>query len=122
MGQLSNSDRLFIEGRRGRKHIGLYVLPAVLVVLVLVWGALFVWWPLAVNPKAIWGAQEAGLLDCGSGSLTTYALSAAVLVNVMFVLLAASLVLGIAWARSERRYLRLLEKSVQDQALLPVRQ
>ena len=58
MAQLSNSDRLFLEQRRARKHIGLYVFPALLALLVLVWGALFVWWPLAVNPKAVLGAAE----------------------------------------------------------------
>jgi len=122
MAQLSNSDRLFIEARRTRKHVGLYILPAMLVGLVLVWGALFVLWPMAVNPKAIWGAQESGILTCGSGNLSTYATSAAVLVNVAFALLSATLVLGIVWARSERRYLRLLEKAVQDQAFLPIKQ
>lgn len=122
MAQLSNSDRLFLERRRARKHVGLFVFPALLVVLVVAWGALFVWWPMAVNPKAIWGAQESGLLVCGSGNLSTYATSAAVLVNVVFALFAAAFVLGIAWARSERRYIKLLDKLVQEKALEPVRQ
>lgn len=122
MAQISNADRLFIETRRTRKHVGLYVLPALLALMVLVWGGLYVWWPLAVNPKAIWGAQEAGTLTCGSGSLSTYATTAAVLVNLVFALLGAMFVLGIAWARSERRYLRLLGRLAQDQVLEPVRQ
>jgi hypothetical protein len=122
MAQLSNSDRLFLEQRRARKHIGLYVFPALLALLVLVWGALFVWWPLAVNPKAVLGAAESRIIDCGTGALSTYAVSATVLVNVVFVLLSVVVVLGIAWARSERRYLRLLEKFAQEQAFTPVRQ
>ncbi len=122
MAQLSNSDRLFVEHRRTRKHIGLYVFPAVLVVLVLIWGALFVWWPLAVNPKAVLGAAETREIDCGTGALSTYAVSATVLVNVVFILLLVIFVLGIAWARSERRYLRLVEKFAEEQALAPVRQ
>jgi len=122
MPALTNPERLFIERRRARKHVGLYVLPALLAVLVLIWGGLFVWWPMAVNPKAIWGAQEMGLLQCGSGNLSTYATSAAVLVNALFGLLGATFVLGIAWGRSERRYLKLLERLAQEQALEPVRQ
>lgn len=122
MAQLSNPERVFLERRRARRHVGLYVLPALLVVLVLIWGALFVWWPMAVNPKAIWGAQETGTLQCGSGNLSTYATSAAVLVNALFALLAATFVLGIAWARSERRYLKLLDRLAQERTFEPVRQ
>jgi len=114
MAQLSESDRLFIAQRRARKHMGLFVVPGVLLALMLIWGSLFFWWPTAVNPKAIWGAQEAGMLDCGSGVLSSYATGAAVLVNVAFALLCANLVAQIAWSRSERRYLKLIEKAALE--------
>ena len=111
MTALTESDRLFVEQRRARKHVGLYLMPVLLLVLVAVWGSLFVMWPLAVNPKAIWGAQESGILTCGSGSLSTYATSAAVLVNVVFALMAAMFLLRISWSRDERRFLKLLDKA-----------
>ena len=107
---LSQPDRLFIEQRRARKAFGLYILPVVLLVLLAAWVSLFLWWPLAVNPKAVWGAAESGEISCGSGTLSTYATSATVLANVMFALLGAIVVLRIAWARSERRYIRFVEK------------
>jgi hypothetical protein len=107
---LSHPERLFIEQRRARKAFGLYILPVVLLVLLAAWVSLFLWWPLAVNPKAVWGAAESGEISCGSGTLSTYATSATVLANVMFALLGAIVVLRIAWARSERRYIRFVEK------------
>lgn len=116
MAQLTESERLFIAQRRARKHIGLFVMPGVLVALIAIWVGLFFLWPMAVNPKAIWGAQERGELNCGSGNLSTYATSAAVLVNVAFTLLGAMLVLRISWSRSERRYLKLLEKATLEPA------
>jgi hypothetical protein len=111
MTALSESDRLFVERRRARKHVGLFLMPVLLVVLLAVWASLFVMWPLAVNPKAIWGAQESGVLTCGSGNLSTYATSAAVLVNVAFALLSGMLLLRIGWSRHERRLLRLIDKA-----------
>ncbi|MDB4975325.1 MAG: hypothetical protein JWN48_3666 [Myxococcaceae bacterium] len=112
---LTQPDRLFIEQRRARRSFGLYILPLVLLVLMAVWAAMFFWWPLAVNPKAVWGAQETGILNCGSGTLSTYATGATVMTNVMFALLGAIIVLRIAWSSSERRYLKMLEKLEQEQ-------
>ncbi|MDB4989993.1 MAG: hypothetical protein JWN04_5171 [Myxococcaceae bacterium] len=112
---LTQPDRLFIEQRRARRSFGLYILPLVLLVLIAVWGAMFVWWPLAVNPKAVWGAQETGVLNCGSGTLSTYATGATVLTNLTFALLGAIVVLRIAWSSSERRYLRLIAKLELEQ-------
>ena len=111
---LTTPERLFVEQRRARKTFGLYILPVALLVLVAAWGAMFVWWPLAVNPKAVWGAAESGEISCGSGTLSTYATGATVLANAMFALLGAIIVLRIAWASSERRYLRLIEKLEQE--------
>jgi ABC-type sulfate transport system permease component len=114
---LTQPERLFIESRRARRTYGLYILPIILLVLIAVWGALFVWWPLAVNPKAVWGAQESGELNCGSGTLSTYATGATVLANVVFALLGAIVVLRIGFSSSERRYLKLIDKLEKEQAL-----
>ena len=122
MTALTESDRLFIEQRRARKHVGLYLMPVLLLVVLAVWASLFVMWPLAVNPKAIWGAQESGVLTCGSGNLSTYATSAAVLVNVAFCLVAAMLLLRIGWSRHERRLLRLIDKANMPAADLSLRE
>jgi hypothetical protein len=121
MPSLTDSDRLFVEQRRSRKHMGLYVLPAFLVLLAVVWVGLFLWWPLSINPNAVLGAAEMGVISCGSGALSRYALSATVLVNVLLFLLAACCVVGIARAGRERRYLRLIDRLTKDQALAPPR-
>lgn len=83
------------------------------------WVGLFFLWPTAVNPKAVWGAVEAGTIICGSGTLSGYATTATVLANVAFVLIAATLILRMAWASSERRYLRLIEKLEREVPVLP---
>lgn len=114
---LTQPERLFVESRRARRSYGLYILPIILLVLIAVWGALFVWWPLAVNPKAVWGAQESGELNCGSGTLSTYATGATVLANVVFALLGAIVVLRIAFSSSERRYLKLIDKLEKEHVL-----
>lgn len=114
---LTQPERLFVESRRARRSYGLYILPIILLVLIAVWGALFVWWPLAVNPKAVWGAQESGELNCGSGTLSTYATGATVLANVVFALLGAIVVLRIAFSSSERRYLKMIDKLEKEHAL-----
>jgi hypothetical protein len=93
-------------------------LPILLLILIAAWGALFVWWPLALNPKAVWGAQETGVLNCGSGTLSTYATGATVLANVIFALLGSIVVLRIVWSSSERRYLRLIDKLEREHAAL----
>jgi hypothetical protein len=121
MVSFSDSDRLFVEQRRTRRHVGLYFLPVLTVILGLVWVALFLWWPLAINPNAVLGAAEMGTISCGSGALSRYALSATVLVNVLLFVLAVVFVLGIAGASRERRYLRVIDKLSKDHALAPAR-
>ena len=114
---LTQPERLFVEQRRARRNYGLYVLPIILLALLAIWVGLFLWWPLALNPKAVWGAQETGDLNCGSGTLSTYATSATVLANVVFALLGAIVVARIVYFRSERRYLKLIDKLEKEQAL-----
>lgn len=121
MPSLTDSDRLFVEQRRSRKHVGLYVLPALLVLLGVLWAALFAYWPLAVNPKAISGAVELQTITCGQGSLTWYAQTATVLVNVLLFVLAVVVLVGIARAGRERRYLRMIDRLTKEQALAPPR-
>lgn len=121
MPTLTDKDRLFVEQRRARRHIGLYVLPGLIVLLGLVWAALFLWWPLAVNPMAVVGATEMGTLNCGTGALSTYAVSATVLVNALLLLFALVAVAGIALYGRERHYLRIIDKLGRDQALAPPR-
>jgi hypothetical protein len=116
---LTQQERLFVDHRRSRRHIGLYILPIFLLVVLAAWAGLFVLWPTAVNPKAVWGAIEGGSIICGSGTLSSYATTATVLANVVFVLVASTLVLRMAWSSHERRYLRLIEKLERDQPVLP---
>jgi small-conductance mechanosensitive channel len=111
---LTHQERLFVDHRRSRKHIGLYVLPLILLTIVGVWIGMFMLWPVAVNPKALMGATAMGTIKCEDGSLSTYAAAASILTNVVFLLLAATVVLRISWSSSERRYLRLIEKLEKD--------
>lgn len=115
---LTQPERLFVESRRARRSYGLYILPIILLTLIAVWGSLFYWWPMAVNPNAVLGAMETGELSSGSGTLTRYATGATVLANVVFALLGAIVVLRIAFSRSERRYLKLIDKLEKEHALL----
>jgi hypothetical protein len=107
---LTQQEHLYIQHRRSRKHVGLYLLPVILLVVLAGWGGLFLLWPTAVNPKAVWGAVEAGTIICGSGTLSGYATTATVLANVVLLLISAIVVLRIVWSSDERRYLRLIEK------------
>lgn len=109
---LTTPERLFVEQRRARKTFGLYILPMMLLVLVVLWGALFVWWPSAVNPKTMLG----DIKTMDPGTLNFYAITASVLTNVILALLGAIVVLRIAWSSSERRYLRLIEKLEHEAA------
>jgi hypothetical protein len=109
----SQSDLLFVERRKARRIMGLYVLPAALLSLVLAWAAFFLFWPLSVNPFTVVGRIEQRLFE--PGTLTMYAVSATVLMNVVFALLAAMLVLAMVWASHERRYLKLVS-AAQAQA------
>jgi hypothetical protein len=106
MANPSSADRSFIEQRRAGRYVGLYVLPTALVGVVGCWIALFAWWPLAVNPWFAVGAFEGQVVE--PGTVTKYAMSAAVLVNLLLLSITSALALAIGWARSERRYLRLL--------------
>jgi len=105
---LSEGDQRFIERRRGRTHMGLYVLPALLVVLLGVWIGLFSWWPLAINPMHAAIYYEGMVIQ--KGTVTTYAITVAVLLNVLLLICAVALSVSLLWARSERRYLRLLAR------------
>jgi hypothetical protein len=115
---LTHQERLFIDHRRSRRHIGLYLLPVFLLIVLAAWAGLFLLWPTSVNPKAVWGAVEAGTIICGSGTLSGYATTATVLANVVLLLIASTLVLRMAWSSNERRYLRLIEK-LEKEASVP---
>lgn len=116
---LTQQERLFVDHRRSRRHVGLYLLPIFLLVVLGGWGGLFVLWPTAVNPKAVWGAIEAGTIICGSGTLSSYATTATVLANVVLLLVALTIALRMVWSSNERRYLRLIEKLEKDKPVLP---
>jgi len=103
---LSERDRRFVERRRDRLHVGLYVLPALLALLLGIWIGLFSWWPLAVNPMHAAIYYEGMPIE--KGTVTTYAITAAVMLNVLLLVLALALAFALLWARTERRYLKLL--------------
>jgi hypothetical protein len=105
---LSEADLRFIERRRGRTHLGLYVLPALLVLLIGLWIGLFSWWPLAINPMHAAIYYEGMVIQ--KGTVTTYAITVAVLLNVLLLISSVTLTLCLFWARSERRYLKLLAR------------
>jgi hypothetical protein len=101
-----SSDRSFVEQRRAGRYIGLYVLPTALTIVVACWLALFAWWPLAVNPWFAVGHFEGRVVE--PGTVTKYAMSAAVLMNLLLLAITSALTLAIGWARTERRYQRIL--------------
>jgi uncharacterized membrane protein len=105
---LSDGDLRFLERRRGRTHVGLYVLPVFLVILLGGWIGLFSWWPLAINPIHAATYYEGSLIE--KGTVTTYAITAAVLFNALLLVLSVAVTFGLLWARSERRYLKLLAR------------
>jgi hypothetical protein len=106
MANPSSADRSFLEQRRAGRYVGLYVLPVGLTIVLTCWIALFTWWPLAVNPWHAVGHFEGQVVE--PGTVTKYAMSAAVLMNLLLFAISTALALGIGWARTERRYLRLL--------------
>jgi hypothetical protein len=108
---LSDAERRFVERRRERTHIGLYVLPLVLVAVVAVWACLFVYWPLAINPMYAAVYYEGQSIE--KGTVTTYAITVTILLNILIVALSCAVGFAVLWARSERRYLRLLARLVQ---------
>jgi hypothetical protein len=111
---LSESDLRFLERRRGRSHVGLYVLPGLLVLLLGLWIGLFSWWPLAINPMHAAIYYEGMVIE--KGTVTTYAITVAVLLNALLLVLSAALVFALFWARSERRYLKLLARLPEGEA------
>lgn len=104
---LSEGDRRFLERRRERTHVGLFVLPLVLLGFVALWGVLFVYWPLAINPFYAAVHYE------GQRTLTTYAIIVTILLNVLLLAISLAVCFAVLWARSERRYLRLLARLVK---------
>jgi small-conductance mechanosensitive channel len=108
---LSDADRRFLERRRERTHIGLYVLPIVLLVVIGLWIGLFVYWPLSVNPIHAATYYEGQLIE--KGTVTTYAITVTVLLNALLIALGLAITFALLWARSERRYLRLLTRLAQ---------
>jgi hypothetical protein len=112
--QLADAQRRFIEARAARRHIGLWVFPVFLAGLISAWALFFIYFPLAVNPWTVIGHIEAR--DFEPGTLTMYAITCTVLVNVLFAVLSGVLVLLIAWASHERRYLKLLEAAAKPLA------
>lgn len=108
---LSDADRRFLERRRERTHVGLYVLPLVLLGVVALWILLFVYWPLAINPLHAAIHFEGQSVE--KGTLTTYAITVTVLLNVLLLAVGFAVCFAVLWARSERRYLRLLARLAQ---------
>jgi ABC-type Fe3+ transport system permease subunit len=102
----AESNRRFIERRTERRRIGLLVFPLALIAVVVGWGLLFAFYPLAVNPWTVFAGIASHTL--AEETLGGYAIVCTILVNIIFALLCAFLVLCIAWARHERRYLRML--------------
>jgi hypothetical protein len=106
MANPSSPDRSFVERRQASRYIGLYVLPVALAIVVACWAALFAWWPLAVNPWYAVGHFEGH--EVAPGTVTKYAMSTAVLMNLLLLAITSALALAIAWARTERRYQRIV--------------
>ena len=106
MAKPSSLDRSFLDQRRAGRYVGLYVLPVALLIVAACWVSLFAWWPLAVNPWHAVGHFEGRVVE--PGTATKYAMTAAVLLNLLLFAISAGLALAIGWARTERRYLRLL--------------
>lgn len=94
--------------------MGLYVLPVFLIVLLGGWIGLFSWWPLAINPMHAAIYYEGMVIE--KGTVTTYAITAAVLLNALLLALAVAVTFGLLWARTERRYLKLLTRVREGQA------
>jgi hypothetical protein len=117
MAKPSSVDRSFLDQRRAGRYVGLYVLPIALLIVVACWVALFAWWPLAVNPWNAVGHFEGHVVE--PGTATKYAMTAAVLLNLLLFAISAALALAIGWARTERRYLRLLASIAESSEPAP---
>jgi hypothetical protein len=77
-----------------------------------------VYWPLAVNPIHAATYYEGQLIE--KGTVTTYAITVTVLLNALLIALGLAITFALLWARSERRYLRLLTRLAQP-ASVPVK-
>lgn len=97
-----------------RTHVGLFVLPAVLGCVLAIWVGLFAWWPLAINPMHAAVYFEGVPIE--KGTLTRYAIVLTVVVNLLLLAVGVAVVYGILWARSERRYLKLLASLAEPSA------
>jgi hypothetical protein len=80
---ISTRDQRFIEARRERRRIGLFFFPIFLTCLVAVWASFFLVLPMSVNPWVVIGRIERQQLE--PGALTMYAITATVLMNVVFL-------------------------------------
>ncbi len=100
-------DQLFLDQRKARRSVGVVAYPVTLVAVVAAWSCLHLFWPLAVNPFTVVGQIEQHAFE--PGTLTMYAVTATVLMNVVLAMVSVGLILGMLWARRERRYQRLLE-------------
>jgi hypothetical protein len=107
MASLHARDQTFLDQRKARRSVGLIAFPVALAAVLGAWTCLYLFWPLAVNPFTVVGQIEQQTFE--PGTLTMYAVSATVLMNVVLALVALGLTLGILWARHERRYQKLLE-------------
>ena len=114
---LSDADRRFLERRRERTHVGLFVLPLVLLGFVALWVVLFIYWPLSINPFHAAVHYEGQNVE--RGTLTTYAITVTILLNVLLMAVSLAVCFAVLWARSERRYLRLLARLVKAGEVLP---
>jgi hypothetical protein len=85
--------------------------------LIGVWIGLFSWWPLAINPMHAAIYYEGMVIE--KGTVTTYAITVAVLLNALLLLLSAAVTLALLWARSERRYLKLLARLRDSDSAAP---
>jgi hypothetical protein len=73
---------------------------------------LFVYWPLAINPFHAAVHYEGQAVE--RGTLTTYAITVTILLNVLLMAVSLAVCFAVLWARSERRYLRLLTRLVKS--------
>jgi hypothetical protein len=108
MTSLNAADEKYLTERRALQRFGMFVFPAALVLVLLVWIGLFYFVPLIVNPFDVLGRLEQRSL--APGTLTVFAVVGVLAVNALFFLMAALSVIGMALARRERQYLRIIEQ------------
>lgn len=108
MTALDPSEDRFISERKTRERFGLFVFPAAIVFVCLVWAALFSFVPMLVNPFEVISKLETQTL--APGTLTMFVVVGALAMNVVFLLMVALSVLGIVIARRERRYLKMIDR------------